>query len=574
MEILERPFLPGVRVRPPRLAQASSRGRRTWYVALAVLLVLAIAVTSFAIVRARAGATVAYETAPVVRGYLVQSVTATGTVNAQNTIAIGSQESGTITELDVDYNAHVHRGEVLARLDPTTFQAALDQANAQLAQAQAQARATAATADGAQAGIGGADATQRASQATARAALATARANDAAVATATATIARSQSALALANQTVARDAQLFAQGYIAQSQLDADRSAQVSAQSALDSAQAGVAQAQAQAQSSASQAQASAAQSSASSYQTETAQSSALTQAATAAASRASIASVEAQVRQAQLNLQKTVITSPVDGTVVARNVAIGETVAASFQTPTLFSIAQNLSKMEVDLAVGEPDIGNVRSGDAVEFSVLAFPTTTFRGVVSQVRIAPVTTQNVVTYTVVVLVDNRAGQLLPGMTANASIHVAKAANAQIVPLAALSYQPANGATGTHHRGTHGARGGAASPSATATAMPANATTAASPWGATTGSASALVTAGSRGRIYVERGAKLVRIPVTVTLVSGAQAAVAPLRGTIEPNDLIVTGDAQPQGAAQRAPAAANPFAGGAGPGRGATRGLN
>ena len=151
-------------------------------------------------------------------------------------------------------------------------------------------------------------------------------------------------------------------------------------------------------------------------------------------------------MRQAQLNLQKTIVTSPVDGTVVARNVAVGTTVAASFQTPTLFSIAQDLSKMEVDLAVGEPDIGNVKPGESVDFGVLAYPNQTFRGVVSQVRINPVTTQNVVTYTTVVLVDNRAGKLLPGMTANAAIHVAKASNALVVPVAAFAYRPAAGSS--------------------------------------------------------------------------------------------------------------------------------
>jgi len=159
---------------------------------------------------------------------------------------------------------------------------------------------------------------------------------------------------------------------------------------------------------------------------TGSARSTAAQQAASEAAAQSAIAIQQANVATAQQNLDRAAITSPVDGTVISRTATMGQTVAASFQTPTLFSIAQNLAKMEVDLAVGEPDIGAVRAGENVDFSVLAYPNRVFHGIVSQVRQNSVVTQNVVTYTTVVLVDNRDGTLLPGMTATATIATATA----------------------------------------------------------------------------------------------------------------------------------------------------
>ena len=145
-----------------------------------------------------------------------------------------------------------------------------------------------------------------------------------------------------------------------------------------------------------------------------------------ASAQRAAITQQRAALEQATINLSHTVITSPVDGTVVQRNVSIGQTVAASFQTPTLFTIAQDLRKMEVDVAVGEPDVGNVRAGDPADFTVgLAFPNRVFHGYVFRVNQNPTTVANVVTYDTIVYVDNRDGALRPGMTANATIHVAQ-----------------------------------------------------------------------------------------------------------------------------------------------------
>lgn len=421
------------------------------------------------------------ETAPVTQQTLVASVTASGTVNPQNLISVGTQVSGTIASIDVDFNSKVRKGQVLARLDPSTFSAQLAQARAALAQAQAQVAQSAASANSAVSVIGVANA----NTAAAEAAIGSAKAN----------VAKTQAALDLAKKTEARDSALLGQGYIAQSTVDADRANVAQDESDVAAAQAAVAQAQAQTiagEATVGQ-DASAAQS----------------QAAGTEAAQANVLAAEAVVRQNELNLEHTVITSPVDGTVVARDVSVGQTVAASLQTPTLFSIAQNLGKMEVDINVGEPDIGNVKPGDSVSFSVLAHPNESFHGTVAQVRINPQTLNNVVTYDVVVYAPNSGGKLLPGMTANATIDVASAPNALTVPIAAL----------------HG--------SAPAT----------TPWGAVnTPGGSGALTAGSDARLLIVREGKATPIRVRVTLTNGTLAAVQPLPGsTLNAGDAVVIG---------------------------------
>ena len=298
----------------------------------------------------RSHASDALITTPVTQADLTASVTASGTVNPQNLISVGTQVSGTIASIDVDYNSKVKRGQVLARLDPSTLQAQLDQAQAALAQAQAQVAQAAAGANGATSGVGVASAT--------------AAADVAAVASAKANVTKTQAALGLAQKHATRDTALLAQGYIAQSTVDTDRATVAQDASDVAAAQAAVAQSQAQ----------DAAGNATVSENASTAQSQA---AATRSRAEANVGAAQAVVRQDELNLQHAVITSPVDGTVVARDVSVGQTVAASLQTPTLFSIAQNLGKMEVDINVGEPDIGNVKPGDDVSFSVLAYPNET-----------------------------------------------------------------------------------------------------------------------------------------------------------------------------------------------------
>ncbi|HEX3670843.1 MAG TPA: efflux RND transporter periplasmic adaptor subunit [Candidatus Cybelea sp.] len=458
----------------------------------------------------RSHASDALITTPVTQADLTASVTASGTVNPQNLISVGTQVSGTIASIDVDYNSKVRRGQVLARLDPSTLQAQLDQAQASLAQAEAQVSQAAAGANGASSNVGVASAT--------------AAADVAAVASAKATVTKTQAALGLAQKQAARDTALLGQGYVAQSAVDTDRATVAQDASDVAAAQAAVAQSQAQ----------DAAGNATVSENASTAQS----QAAATRAAEANVDAAQAVVRQDELNLQHAVITSPVDGTVVARDVSVGQTVAASLQTPTLFSIAQNLGKMEVDINVGEPDIGNVKPGDDVSFSVLAYPNESFHGSVAQVRINPQTLNNVVTYDVVVYAENSGGKLLPGMTANATVNVATAKNALTVPLAAL-----------HTKGA-----------------------ATSPWGNVSGSAaSGAIAAGSNARLVVDRNGKPVPIDVYVRLTNGTQAAVEPANGAAlaaGDNVVIGTNSTHRNGSAQnsRSPVGGSPM--------GAMRGLH
>ena len=162
---------------------------------------------------------------------------------------------------------------------------------------------------------------------------------------------------------------------------------------------------------------------------------------------KTSIDQHDAALEAAQINLDYTNIISPVDGVVVSRAVDVGQTVAASFQTPTLFLIAQDLTKMQVDTNVAEADVGGARAGEKASFTVDAYPHVTFQGVVSQLRQAPITVQNVVTYDVVISVDNSDMRLLPGMTADARIVTAERTNALRVPVAALRFEPMAAAPG-------------------------------------------------------------------------------------------------------------------------------
>ena len=465
--------------------------RRPWFAWGGLGLVLA-ALLVVVVLRLRAGPPLTYVTVPVVRTTLVQTVTAEGTVNPQNLILVGTQVSGTISQLDVDYNSPVHVGQVMARIDPTTFRDALDSATAAQTQYGNQYTAGTASAQSAAQNV----ATDQQNAIAARAVLASAAAQ----------VGKTSAASALAALTVRRDAALLANGYIAQNQYDADASAVVAAEAAVAAAQQAVDQARAQA----------------AAQDAVVTSGEALTRSAsaTALADRAQIGVYNAQVAVASYNLKQSVIVSPVRGTVIARNVSIGQTVAASFTTPTLFTIAQDLSKMEVDIAAGEPDVGGIKTGEAVDFTVLAFPNRTFTGTVYQVRRNPTTVNNVVTYDTVVYVKNTDGALYPGMTANANIHVAKTTGALGVPLQALQWAPS-----------------VASSAATA---PGSAGT--SPWGATTASLTRTVIAGRSARVFVLQNGTPRPVTVTVVLVSGTQAAVAPLGGSLSTSDRVVISD--------------------------------
>ena len=179
----------------------------------------------------------------------------------------------------------------------------------------------------------------------------------------------------------------------------------------------------------------------------------------------AQIKVAEAQVQQAQaaldssaINLKYTKILSPVNGTVISRNIDIGQTVAASFQTPTLFTIAQDLTKMQIDTSVDEADIGNVKAGQKAAFTVDAYPESPFTGKVSVVRNAPITVSNVVTYNAVIVVDNTGLKLKPGMTANVSIETESRQSVLRIPNAALRFKPATSAATTDQKGAKGPKG--------------------------------------------------------------------------------------------------------------------
>jgi HlyD family secretion protein len=300
---------------------------------------------------------VQYTTAKVFKGDLKDEVQATGTINAVTTVQVGSQVSGTISEIDADFNAKVKKGQIIARIDPSIFQGQLLQAQADLANAVANVTA-------AKAGV-----------------------------------AKAEAASVQSRQDYQRTLGLANAGVVAQQQLDAAKATDDSNRAAVNAAKAALLQADAQRKQKA------------------------------------------AAVAVAETNVNNCIIRAPIDGTVIARSVDVGQTVAASLQAPTLFTIAQDLTKMQVYTNTDESDVGMIKAGQEVEFRVDAFPKQTFSGVVQQVRMNATTVQNVVTYNTVVSFDNPEMRLFPGMTAYVTIPVAAANDVLEVPDAALRYKP-------------------------------------------------------------------------------------------------------------------------------------
>ena len=300
-----------------------------------------------------------YRTQAVERGSLTRSVSASGSLQALVTVQVGSQVSGQIKDVFVDFNSPVRKGQLLATIDPQTYEAQVNQAKADLG-------------------------TQNATLAQQQANLAQAEA---------------QAKLDEINYQRART--LTDKGVYSASALD-------SALAAYQRSQAAVAQARAQ-----------------------------------IGAQRARMAQAAASLKTVEVNLGRTRIFSPIDGVVVNRAIDPGQTVQASFQAPTLFQIAQDLSKLQVKIMVDEADIGQVREGQAVRFTVDAFPDQTFTGVVTQVRKQPEVQANVVAYSVIAEADNPGGRLLPGMTANADIVIQQLDDVLKVPAAALRFTPAD-----------------------------------------------------------------------------------------------------------------------------------
>lgn len=324
-----------------------------------------------------------YMTAKVERTNVAVTVSATGTLQAVTTVQVGSQASGAVAWLGADFNSQVKRGQVIAKLDSTSFDAQIASASAAVASADAAVEA-------AETDIRNQDANIQAAK---------------------------------ANQEVTRvqsdDAAALVERYKSLKEVMAGRDIEAA------QAQAGMAAGRV-AQASAQVAQAVAARQSANAK---------LLQA------KAQRAQAQAQLDQARANLSHTVITSPIDGVVVSRDVDTGQTVAASLQAPTLFTIANDLTKMQVLASIDEADVGQIRNGIKVNFTVDAFPGETFSGQVSQVRLNAQALQNVVTYTAVIEVSNSDLKLRPGMTTNITFSVEQRDDVLAVPNAALRFKP-------------------------------------------------------------------------------------------------------------------------------------
>ncbi|HEU4710114.1 MAG TPA: efflux RND transporter periplasmic adaptor subunit [Pyrinomonadaceae bacterium] len=372
-----------------------------------------------------------YMTARIDRGNLRNTVTATGALQAVTTVQVGSQASGTISALYADFNSVVKKGQVVAQLDPATAKAQVDQARANLEQARASLANARAAVLNSRAGVSDA-------QARGLAARSTVQNNAAGVSAAQANVAvlkaQQDDALSLLKQQES----LLKAGVIAQRDYDVAMTAYKTAEARYNQAVSQLEQAKLAEQSSSSagiaQSQAAVEQS-----QAQVQQSQASVQQATAQVQQA-----QAALNMAEVNLSHTTIASPIDGVVVSRDVNVGQTVAASLSAPTLFTIANDLTQMQVIANIDQADIGLVEQAKAVKFTVDAFPGKEFDGKIAEMRLNPVNVQNVVTYNVVINVDNPEQKLKPGMTANLTITIDERNDVLKVPNSALRFTPQTG----------------------------------------------------------------------------------------------------------------------------------
>ena len=284
-----------------------------------------------------------YKTVPVVKKNLMQTVEASGTVNPVQSVNIGSQVSGRIYKLYVDYNSKVTKGQLLAEIDPSLFQASVDKSQADVSLAKANYE-------------------------------------------------KIKAQVTYNGENYKRHSRLYEKHFVSKDEVESSYKTYIASKAELQAA-------------------------------------------------AASIKQAEANLQTAQTNLNYTKIISPVDGVVVSRAVDVGQTVAASFQTPELFVVAEDLTEMQIEVSVSEADIGKIKEGQEVEYTLDGYPDETFNGVVSQVRINPTTVSNVTTYTVIVSVENDEEILKPGMNANVTIIVQNEKDLLCVPNAALKYVP-------------------------------------------------------------------------------------------------------------------------------------
>jgi HlyD family secretion protein len=348
---------------------------------------------------ARASSGVEYRTARVERGDLNVTVSATGNPNAVVTVQVGSQVSGNIQALFADFNTKVSKGDLIARIDPAPFQTRVDQAKATLDAARAAVSNSQAVVEQAQANIQAANSS-----------LAAARAN----------IVKASALVEDARTRVDRRVVMLSQNATAKEDLE---TAQTAFASAVADRDALVAQRQAAEDA------------------VKVAEAQLIVAKSLVAANQAQVKQYEAALQSAEIDLNHTNITAPVDGVVVSRNVDVGQTVAASLSAPTLFLIAQDLTNMQVDTNVSEADIGQVRVNQPATFTVDAFPGRTFAGKVTSIREAPINVQNVITYDAVIGVSNSDLKLFPGMTASVKILVRQHPHVLKIPNGALRYRP-------------------------------------------------------------------------------------------------------------------------------------
>jgi HlyD family secretion protein len=367
-----------------------------WGLVIGIVIAVAIGVELW---RTHAANAITYTTVPVERGPIQTSITATGTLNAVVDVQVGSQVSGNIKALYADFNTKVKKGQLVALIDPEIFQAQVDQAQAALNSAQSAVVTAGAQVVKANSDLSGTMAGEKSAESIA---------------------AKDRANAVNANAQWLRMDALFTEGVISTQDHDAAKATSDAAQAQATSDEAQIDAAKQTVLS--AQAQVSVVKSQLNSAQAQEQQ-------------------AQASLAQAKINLAHTQITAPVDGTVIARHMDVGQTVAASLSAPTIFEIAQDLTKMQVDTNVDESDIANIRSGQNANFTVDAYPTNTFSGQVADVRKAPIVTQNVVTYDVVISVSNADLKLFPGMTANARILTAKVDDTLKVPNGVLRLNP-------------------------------------------------------------------------------------------------------------------------------------
>ncbi len=373
--------------------------RKTVLIAAGASVALAVGLGAWLLLRAPTG--IQYRTATVGHGDIDITVSATGNPNAVVTVQVGSQVSGIILALFADFNTKVTKGQLIAQIDPAPFQAKVDQAKANV--------------DSAQAAVANAQSVVLEAEASIQAAKSSLAAGQA-------NVVKAQAVTDDTKAKVDRRVVMVAQGADAVEDLE---TAQTTAKSAVADYGATVAQQHALEDN------------------VKVAQDQLKVANSVLTADQDQVKQFTAAMQSAQIDLDHTKITAPVDGVVVSRNVDVGQTVAASLAAPTLFLIAQDLTKMQVDTNVSEADVGRVRAGQQASFTVDAYPGLVFKGAVTAVREAPINVQNVITYDAVIGVSNPDLKLFPGMTANVKILVDHRPNVLKVLNAALRYHPAS-----------------------------------------------------------------------------------------------------------------------------------